>query len=33
MEINSYEVGGEKLTFSEKDVRDAIHELEHIQYE
>lgn len=33
MEINSYEVGGTKYKFSEKDVRDAIDELEHIQYE
>jgi type I restriction enzyme R subunit len=33
MEINGYEVGGENYKFSEKDVRDAIHELEHIQYE
>lgn len=33
MEINSYEVGGKEYKFSEKDVRDAIDELEHIQYE
>lgn len=33
MEINDFEVGGEKYKFSEKDVRDAIDELEHIQYE
>ncbi len=33
MEINSYEVGGVEYKFSEKDVRDAIDELEHIQYE
>jgi len=33
MEINSYEVGGAPYKFGEKDVRDAIDELEHIQYE
>ena len=33
MEINEYEVGGVDYKFSEKDVRDAIDELEHIQYE
>lgn len=33
MEINGYEVGGTEYKFSEKDVRDAIDELEHIQYE
>ncbi|MFH1652707.1 MAG: HsdR family type I site-specific deoxyribonuclease [Pseudomonadota bacterium] len=33
MEINGYEVGGTQYKFSEKDVRDAIEELEHIQYE
>lgn len=33
MEINGYEVGGVEYKFSEKDVRDAIEELEHIQYE
>jgi type I restriction enzyme, R subunit len=33
MEINEYEVNGEKYKFSEKDVRDAIDELEHVQYE
>lgn len=33
MEINSYEVGGVEYKFGEKDVRDAIDELEHIQYE
>ena len=33
MEINEYEVGGAKYKFSEKDVRDAIDELEHVQYE
>ncbi len=33
MEINGYEVGGIEYKFSEKDVRDAIDELEHIQYE
>ncbi len=33
MEINSYEVGGTEYKFSEKDVRDSIDELEHIQYE
>lgn len=33
MEINNYEVGGELYKFSEKDVRDAIHELEHFPYE
>ncbi len=33
MEINGYEVEGTEYKFSEKDVRDAIDELEHIQYE
>lgn len=33
MEINGYEVGGMEYKFSEKDVRDAIDELEHIPYE
>ncbi len=33
MEINGYEVDGTEYKFSEKDVRDAIDELEHIQYE
>jgi len=33
MEINSYEIDGESYKFSEKDVRDAIEELEHLQYE
>lgn len=33
MEINGYEVDGTTYKFSEKDVRDAIDELEHIQYE
>jgi type I restriction enzyme R subunit len=33
MEINGYEAGGAEYKFSEKDVRDAIDELEHIQYE
>lgn len=33
MEINEYEVNGNKYKFSEKDVRDAIDELEHVQYE
>ncbi len=33
MEINHYEVQGELYKFSEKDVRDAIHELEHLPYE
>jgi type I restriction enzyme R subunit len=33
MEINGYEVNGVKYKFSEKDVQDAIDELEHIQYE
>lgn len=33
MEINSYEVGGKQYKFSEKEVRDAIDELEHIPYE
>lgn len=33
MEINDYEIDGEKFKFSEKDVRDAIDELENIQYE
>jgi type I restriction enzyme R subunit len=33
MEINGYEVDGVEYKFSEKDVRDAIDELVHIQYE
>jgi type I restriction enzyme R subunit len=33
MEINGYDIDGESYKFSEKDVRDAIDELEHIQYE
>jgi len=33
MEINGYEVGDTEYKFSEKDARDAIDELEHIQYE
>jgi len=33
MEINSYEVDGVNYKFSEKDIRDAIDELEHLQYE
>ncbi len=33
MGINDYEIDGVKYKFSEKDVRDAIDELEHIQYE
>lgn len=33
MEINGYEIDGTTYKFSEKDVRDAIDELEHIQYE
>lgn len=33
MEINSYEVNGVDYKFSQKDVSDAIDELEHIQYE
>jgi type I restriction enzyme R subunit len=33
MEINGYDVAGTEYKFSEKDVRDAIDELEHIQYE
>ncbi len=33
MEINSYEIDGDEYKFSEKDIRDAIEELEHIQYE
>lgn len=33
MEINEYEVNDIKYKFSEKDVRDAIDELEHVQYE
>jgi type I restriction enzyme R subunit len=33
MEINGYEVGGVEYKFSVSDVRDAIDELEHIQYE
>lgn len=33
MEINEYEVDGESYTFSEKDVQDAVDELEYVQYE
>lgn len=33
MAINGYEINGVESKFSEKDVRDAIDELEHIQYE
>lgn len=33
MEINSYEIDDIDYKFSEKDIRDAIDELEHIQYE
>lgn len=33
MEINSYEIDGAEYKFSEKDVRDAIDELENIPYE
>jgi len=33
MEINKYEAEGTEYKFSEKDVRDAIDELEHTQYE
>lgn len=33
MEINGYEIDGVGYKFSEKDVRDAIDELEHTQYE
>ena len=33
MEINEYEVDDAKYKFSEKDIRDSIDELEHIQYE
>lgn len=33
MEINGYEVNGVEYKFSEKDVRDAVYELEHVQYE
>ncbi len=33
MEINGYEADGSHYKFSEKDVREAIDELEHIQYE
>lgn len=33
MEINGYDVDGALYKFSEKDVQDAIDELEHIQYE
>ncbi len=33
MEINGYEVEGNEYKFSEKEVRDVIDELEHIQYE
>lgn len=32
MDINGYEVDNEIYKFSEKDVRDAIDELEHMQY-
>ncbi len=32
-EINGYEIGGEGFKFSEKDVREAIDELENIQFE
>ena len=32
-EINGYEIGGEYFKFSEKDVREAIDELENIQFE
>lgn len=33
MDINNYEIDGKKYKFSEKDVRDAIDELENLQYE
>lgn len=33
MQINRYEADGVEYKFSEKDIRDAIDELEHIQYE
>lgn len=33
MDINEYDVDGKSYKFSEKDVRDAVDELEHIQYE
>ena len=33
MEINSYEIDGVDYRFSQKDVREAIDDLEHIQYE
>lgn len=33
MEINNYEVGGVEYKFSEKNVQDALYELENIQYE
>lgn len=33
MEINGYNIDGADYKFSEKDIRDAIDELEHIQYE
>ncbi len=33
MEINGYEINGVKYKFSEKDIRDVIDEIEHIQYE
>jgi len=33
MEINEYEAEGSHYKFSDKDVRDAVDELEHIQYE
>ena len=32
-EINGYEIGGEDFKFSEKDVREAVDELENIQFE
>lgn len=32
MEINDYEIDGEKFKFSEKDIRDSIDELENIEY-
>src|ERR1700677_876063 len=33
MEINGYEIDDTEYKFSEKDIRDAIDELEHVQYE
>lgn len=33
MAINSYEVAGKTYQFTEKEVRDALYELEHLQYE